>query len=179
MPRAVRSFIARTSGAVFLLRALMHRSSRVAGITVYGPSSFREAVSSALRLLETDAPDAFAFCARFIDAVVVSRHSGVMSHRRPAIVMLGDWATTVSAPYLASTLAHEAFHCHLYWSHRDSASGPRVAAAIASGAEAERRCVEYQSSVLRLLGGSDDDANHITNQLATEWWTVPWHERTW
>lgn len=175
--RLLRGFIARAAGAAFLLRAFMHRPTHVAGIAIYGPPIFRDAVAAAVRLLNADAPDAFAFCARFIDTVVLSRHSAVTARRRPAIMMLGAWATSVSTPYLASTLAHEAFHCNLYWSHRES--GGKRSSHIESGVEAERQCLEYQITVLRVLGGTDVEASHLANQLSTEWWKVPLHERTW
>jgi hypothetical protein len=177
--RLVRSLSARLFGAAFVVRALFQESRKIDGIRIYGPPNFREAVAAALHRLASDAPDAFALCKRFVEAVVIARNSGVSSNRRPAIVLLGHWATQVSLPYLASTLVHEAYHCQLYWSSHESSSGKKVPAHLYSGEEAERACIEYQTSVLKQLGGSDAEAQHLRDQMATEWWKVPWHERTW
>jgi len=166
------------SGVGFAIRALFQESAQVEGIAIHGSLAFCEAVGSALSRLASDSPDAFELCKDFIESVVMSRHSGVMAKRRPAIVLLGDWATGVSVPYLASTLVHEAYHCKLYWSHRDS-SGSKVPVDAYSGETAERQCLEYQTSVLKHLGGTEAELRHLSEGMATEWWKVPWHERTW
>jgi hypothetical protein len=87
--------------------------------------------------------------------------------------------TTVSTPYLASGLAHEARHCSLYWSYRDSEPARDVPTEVFSGEEAERQCVEYQIAVLKQLGETDEVVARLRESMKTEWWNVPWHERTW
>lgn len=176
--RSLRRFAARVSGIRFAIRALFQQSAEVDGIAIHGSLPFCESVGAALRRLASDAPEAFTLCRDFIDAIVMSRHSGVMAKRRPATVLLGSWATAVSVPYLGSTLVHEAFHCRLYWSHRDNGRS-NVPVELYSGETAERQCLEYQTSVLKRLGGTEVEVRHLSEGMATEWWKVPWHERTW
>lgn len=175
----LRTFSARASGAAFLLRALFQHSSEVEGIGVRGPQAFCERVVAALRRLESGAPATFALCRQHFELVISSRHSGVDATARPAIVMLGQWATSVSTPYLASGLAHEAFHCSLYWSHRDSVPLQEVSREVFTGEEAEQQCVEYQIAVLQQLGEPEEVAMRLRESMKTEWWKVPWHERGW
>lgn len=177
--RAFRAFVARVLGAGYVTRMLLQRSLQVGSIAIYGPPAFRERVAAALRLMAAGAPEALSMCERFVDTVVMSRHSGVTSHRRPAIVLLGRWVTTVSPSYLASALAHEAFHCSQYWSHRDRQPKTTVPIAIYSGAAAEQRCLDFQVAVLTQLGGSEAELSHLSASMATEWWRVPWHDRAW
>ena len=177
--RALRAWLARARGATFLLRALFQGSSEVGGIKIYGRQVFREQVAAALRLLHAGAPAAFSLCEQYFDLVIMSRHSGVHVATRPGIVMLGEWAIEASARYLASGLAHEAFHCSLYWSYRDRHPGRDAPTDVFSGERAERECLEYQISVLRQLGETEESAAHLRDLMKTEWWNVPWHERTW
>lgn len=176
---ALRAFVARARGAGFLLRALFQASSEVGGIEVCGPQAFCDRVVEALRLLRAGSPEAFALCQRHFNLVIKSRHSGVDVASRPAIVMLGDWATRVSSPYLASGLAHEAVHCSLYWSHHEHDPEQEVPPETYSGEDAEGQCLEYQIAVLKQLGEADEDASRLRDLMTTEWWNVPWHERTW
>lgn len=93
--------------------------------------------------------------------------------------MVGQWVTRVPAAYLASGLAHEAHHCDLYWSYRDSHPARDVPSEVFSGEEAEHQCLEYQIGVLKRLGEPDDVVARLSESMKTEWWKVPWHERTW
>lgn len=167
------------SGVAFVMRMLFQRPLEVDGIAIHGPQPFRDAVAAAIRLLASDAPDAFTLCQDLVSTVVMSRHSGVMANRRPAVVLLGDWVTRVSLPYLASTIAHEVYHCKLYWLYRDDNARSRVPAHIYTGEAAERQCIEYQTAVLKQLGGTEDEVRKLGDHMATEFWKVPWHERTW
>jgi len=177
--RLFAGFAARVAGIGFAIRAaLFQHSAEIDGIAIHGSRPFCEAVESALRRLAADAPEAFSLCKEFIETVVMSRHSGVMAKRRPAIVLLGDWVTRVSPPYLASTVVHEAYHCKLYWSHHDGEGKP-VPVDVYSGEAAERQCLEYQTSVLKQRGGTETELRHLREGMATEWWKVPWHERAW
>ena len=177
--RALRARVARGRGAIFLLRAFFQGSSEVRGIEIRGRQAFRDRVAAALRLLHAGAPAAFSLCEQYFDLVIMSRHSGVHVEMRPGIVMLGEWAIEASARYLASGLAHEAFHCSLYWSYRDRHPGRDAPTDVFSGERAERECLEYQISVLRQLGETEERAAHLRDLMKTEWWNVPWHERTW
>jgi len=175
----LRAFVARARGVGFLLRSLFQARSEVGGIEIRGRQAFCDQVAAALRLLRTEVPEAFALCQRHFDLVIMSRHSGVDVGMRPAIVMLGEPASTVSMAYLASDLAHEAMHCSLYRSYSDRDPDRDVPAAIYSGEDAERQCLEYQISVLKQLGETDADASRLRDLMKTKWWNVPWHERTW
>src|SRR5437773_768851 len=150
-PRALRAFLSRAYGVAFLVRAMFQTSSEVAGIKICGRQDFCEQVAAALRLLQVGSPAAFALCQRHFDLVIMSRHSGVDVRSRPGIVMVGDW-TKVSTRYLASSLAHEALHCSLYWSYRDKDPKRLVPAEVFSGRIAEGKCLEYQISVMKDLG---------------------------
>jgi len=162
-----------------LLRALFQQSLEVGGIKICGRQLFCDHVAAALRLLDAGVPAAFALCQRYFNLVIMSRHSGVDVAARPAIVMLGEWATSVSTPYLASGLAHEALHCSLYWSYRGRDPEREVPTEIFSGEDVERQCLEYQILVLKQLGETDEEASRLRDLMKTEWWNVPWHERTW
>jgi hypothetical protein len=176
---ALRVFRARASGFGFLLLSLFQHSSEVEGIEIRGPHDFCDRVAAALRLLSADAPTAFDLCQRHFNLVIRSRHSGVNVTARPATVMLGQWATSVSTPYLASGLAHEANHCSLYWSYRDAKLTREVPRKVFSGEEAERQCLEYQIAVLKQLGETEEVTERLRESMKTEWWNVPWHERRW
>jgi len=93
--------------------------------------------------------------------------------------MLGQWVSSVSTPYLASGLAHEAHHCQLYWSYRESEPTREVPREAFGGEEAERQCLEYQIAVLKQLGETDEVTERLRESMKTGWWNVPWHERTW
>ena len=176
----LRQLIGTTRSVGVLLRSLLQGSSEVAGITVHGPQGFREQVAAALRLLDAEAPESFRLCERYFGMVIMSRHSGVDVQARPVIVMLGEWAASASPRYVACTLAHEAFHCRLYWSYREDHPGAHhVPREVFSGENAERECLEYQIEVLRQLGGTDQEASGLRDSLKTEYWKVPWLQRTW
>lgn len=161
----------RLRGIVLLLKSAFKEQRFVDDLAIYGSREFCDHVAAALELLRERAPAAFAQVKRYIDAVVMSRHSGVDAKKRPAM----KW----SVEYLASGLAHESHHCHLHWSYRASHPGEKVPEAIYSREEAERSCLEYQIAVFLELGGSEERAARIRESMATEWWLVPWEERTW
>ena len=177
--KALRALRARASGAGFLLRSLFQHSSKVEGIEIRGPQDFCDRVAAALRVLSAGAPAAFDLCQRHFNLVIRSRHSGVDATTRPAIVMLGQWVTSVSTAYLASGLAHEAHHCSLYWSHREREPTREVPREVFSGEEAERQCLEYQIAVLKQLGETEEVTRRVCESIETGYWNVPWHERTW
>jgi hypothetical protein len=176
----LRALIAYARQVIFLVRSLLQGSLEVERIAVFGRQKFRDNVAAALRLLRAQAPEAFGLCEQYFSVVIMSRHSGVDVTSRPAVVMLREWATRASPRYLASVLAHEAFHCRLYWSYREGHPGSDdVPPEIFSGETGERECVEYQIEVLKRLGGTDQEVSHLRDSLKTEYWKVPWHQRTW
>ena len=177
--RALRGLPARASGAGFLLRSFFQHSSEFEGIEVRGPKDFCDRVAAALRVLSTGASAAFDLCQRHFNLVIRSRHSGVDAKTRPAIVMLGQWVTSVSTAYLASGLAHEAHHCRLYWSYREREPRREVPREVFTGEEAERQCLEYQIAVLKQLGETEEVTECVRESIKTRYWNVAWHERTW
>jgi hypothetical protein len=66
------------------------------------------------------------------------------------------------AKWYASVIAHEAYHSLLYHQELERNGGWKELASNAhSGTEAEKRCFQFQASVLRKLGATKKQIDHI------------------
>src|SRR5215468_7765234 len=117
---------ARFKGFLFLFR------SSLQGATVYdntnlvilGPREFRQRIVEAMDALKKHAPDALALLLEYVSPITLGRNSEVfVSQRKPGAILWGYRSANDPIIEIASGLAHEAFHCKLYWEYRDSHKG--------------------------------------------------------
>jgi hypothetical protein len=170
---------ARIKLVAFTIRSGFLGSTNVGNLTVFGPSAFRIHIINALKLLETKSPDAYGLIQSYIYAITYSKSSAVFATDRPAAIMVGRPTAYDALDVLAAGLAHEAFHCKLYWDFRDEHAGQEVPPNVFSGPEGERKCVEFQCKVLEQLGAAQEIVRATRDALKTGYWEVAWEHRTW
>src|SRR5262249_46908157 len=146
-------------------------------LVIFGPAPFRQKVVDALNLLKERTPDAIAILEKYIFGIALSKGSGVILSSKPCAIYYGRQSEHLPVIEVAGALAHEGFHCKLYWEYRDSHGGQQPPKEVFSGRTGEEQCVRYQCDVLRRLGASSDVLAHYEKVLETEYWKTPFEHR--
>lgn len=169
---------AKIRGVASIIRSLLAGQSEYEAISVFGDEEYRKVVIEALRLLRERAPDNWPIIKKHIKTLCRSRSSFVFVPLLPATAYLN--VPTGSPPeFVAGNIAHEAFHCFLYWEFASSNPGMDVPEDIYSGEEAEQKCVEFQCSVMKALGVSEKVLAAYKEAPEFRCWEIPWELRDW
>lgn len=132
----------------WLLWRLQCRAVRCEGVRVLGRRTFLRNTCAALEALRTSRHRQIIY--RNIDTVREScRDMGCQActkvdHDHPEVHVASEAGQRLNPVEYAGVLAHEAFHNMLYRNHEEC-----------EGAEAERRCIDYELEVLRELRATD------------------------
>ena len=162
----------------FIIKAILSGSKTYGSITIYGQKEFLDLTIRTLDLLKEKHPAAFTLVQRYIEFICFSKFS-VIDIKRKFCLVCSSILSESEVEY-AGGLVHEAFHCKLYYEYLQARpEEKKVPKEIATGEEAEKRCVEYQCKVLEDLGADQTTLDYYKNVINTRYWEVPWEFQDW
>jgi hypothetical protein len=129
---------------------------KIDGIEVRGDLSFRARTREALGLLRETA--AISLVQAHVRVIRQGKRSGMRAWGNEPTFVAGRATWQHSALWYASAIAHDAYHAKLYDTATKTNGGREPSADQWTGVEAERKCLDFQYTVLRAL---NSDANTL------------------
>ena len=117
--------------------------------TETGGGAKHSRVIEAENLLQAKAPRAFSIYRESITSVQVGEFNGITGG---VLTLTPEYIESASIQYLASALAHDAYHAY----H-----------GIGCAPDEESEAIAYQVGVLRVVGGSDSEIEWLFSQAGT------------
>lgn len=156
-------------------------------IEIQGTDEFREKIKNSLKFLAL-APEKFNFSQKYIKRIQEWSHSGMNMFKDKPTFEIGDVWKDSDEVYLASGIAHDAYHSHLCTENEDSKGNISLGAYI--GKEAEKKCLDFQIKTLEEIGANDYMKDHQEiveeykkqlGELAIDptYQDIPYEERNW
>lgn len=136
-------------------------------IEIIGDNRFTRQVWTALDLLFSRDSEAFQFSQRYIGRIEQSNRSGMVVHVNPPTFQLSDRTAYSSITWLASVIAHEAYHSYLYQYYSWHMGVENVPYDLWGGVEAERQCNAFQLGVLQRVGAPSHEVENLRQQNGT------------
>lgn len=157
------------------------------GIEIQGTNEFREKIKNSLKVLSL-APEKLNFSQKNIERIQEWSHSGMNMFKDKSTFELGDVWRDSDETYLASGIAHDAYHSHLCKESLDSKGNISLGSYI--GKEAEKKCLNFQIETLNDVGldnsmqNNRDLINNYKEYLAElavnpTYQDIPYEERNW
>jgi hypothetical protein len=156
-------------------------------IEIQGTDEFREKIKNSLKFLSL-APEKFDFSQKYIKRIQEWSHSGMNMFKDKPTFEIGDVWKDSDEVYLASGIAHDAYHSHLCTESEDSKGNISLGAYV--GKEAEKKCLDFQIKTLEDIGANDYMKDHKEiveeykkqlSELAIDptYQDIPYEERNW
>ncbi len=156
-------------------------------IEIQGSEEFREKIKNSLSYLSLD-PDKLDFSKKYIKRIQEWSHSGMNMFKDKPTFEIGDIWQESDEVYLASGIAHDAYHSYLCAGSQDSNGNISQEAYI--GKEAEKKCLAFQIDTLESIKKTDhmkDYQNEIDGDINglkelminPTYQDIPYEERTW
>lgn len=165
-------------------------SENFAEIEIQGSNDFRKIMMDSLAFLSLS-PEKLEFSQEHIKRIQEWGHSGMNVFKDKPTFEVGDTWRGGNSIYLASGIAHEAYHTYLCKNSQDGKGNISVKAFI--GKEAEKKCLAFQIETLREIKNSDYLKNSKENQdyiqeeidyleelkINPTYQDIPYDERNW
>jgi hypothetical protein len=165
------------SVGLFLLQFALFSPALGAEIEIRGTEKFQTAVSNALILLRTKAPDAYQIVTNNIAIIDESDHSGMNAGAVHPAFNLNGRSAFYSPTWCASDIAHDSFHSKLYHDYQKAHAG-KVPDEIWIGHEAELKCLQHQARVLKAVGAPAYEISYC-GKISPDYAGVPYTNRNW
>ena len=134
-------------------------------VEIVGSDKFKRQVTKALALLKKKAPEDYKLVATYVGRIEQGKHSGMWAYKTPPTYELADRTAFHSVMWCASTIAHDAYHSKLYHDYeKKHASVPNE---IWTGVDAEKKGIAYQLTVMKKIGSSKREIEHVLKQDGT------------
>lgn len=121
-------------------------------IEIQGTNEFREKIKNSLKFLAL-APEKLNFSQKYIKRIQEWSHSGMNMFKDKPTFEIGDVWKDSDEIYLASGIAHDAYHSQLCTESEDSQGNISLGAYV--GKEAEKKCLDFQIRTLEDIGKND------------------------
>lgn len=157
-------------------------------INIQGCPEFREVIKGSLKFLNL-APEKLNFVQKNVKRIQEWEHSGMNMFKNVPTFEIGDiWKDENVELYLASGIAHDAYHSFLCQQNQDEQGNIYLDSFV--GKEAEKKCLNYQIDTLRDISKSeyfkdhqdviDGMINHL-NELVKDptYQEIPYEDRNW
>jgi hypothetical protein len=148
-----------------------------AGIEIKGTEKFKSAVTNALALLETKAPESYRVVTNYIGVIEESEHSGMRANESPPVFGLNDTSAYYSLTWCAGDIAHDSFHSKLYHEYLAAHAGT-VPDSVWIGHEAEVKCLKFQATTLKAIGAPAKEVVYCES-ISPDYSDVPYSQRNW
>ena len=116
-------------------------------IEVEGSDSFVAKTTEALTLLSKSS--AFCGISNYLGKILEAQRSGMRANEDPPTYDVGQATWMANVIWYASTIAHDTYHSYLY--HMAGLRSAQVPEDAWKGADAEKKCNEFQVLVLKQL----------------------------
>jgi len=133
---------------------------------IRGNADFVRQTQMALTLLWNRAPDAYLKVEKYVGVIAQDGRSGMWAYEKPPRYAVSDKTAFYSLTWYTSTIAHDTTHSELYHEYL-AAHGAPVPDDAWTGIEVERFCIAYQLDVLRRIGGTKEEIDHLGYQTGT------------
>ncbi len=150
---------------------------RFDGLRLVGNARFRNAVSNALVLLRTRAPDAYEIVTNNVGVIAESDHSGMMAYAQPPVFHLNDRTAFYSVTWCAASIAHDSLHSKQFHDYMRNHDG-RVPDLVWTGERAEKECGAYQLKVLKAIKAPAYEIEYCAS-VTNRYWEVDYRKRDW
>ncbi len=161
-----------------------------AEIEIQGSGEFREKIINSLKFLSL-VPEKINFVQKNIQRIQEWEHSGMNVFKDKPTFEIGDIWKEADEIYLASAIAHDAYHSYLCENSQDGEGNISLKAFI--GKEAEKKCLAFQIETLNEIKNSDYLKNFADGQETIErqiddlekiminptYQNIPYEERNW
>lgn len=161
-----------------------------AEMEIQGSNEFREKIINSLRFLSL-APEKLNFVQENIKRIQEWGHSGMNVFKDKPTFEIGDTWKEADEIYLASGIAHDAYHAYLCENSQDGEGN--ISLKAFTGKEAEKKCLAFQIETLNEIKNSDYLKNFKDGQKPIEhqidnlkklminptYQDIPYEERNW
>ncbi len=150
-------------GAEFLNKPLSSAEKQeleeiIDGITIEGSPEFIEATKVALYALRGSS---FEEMRQYLERIRQNTFSGILPSEKIPTFEVGEKTWNASAPWYASTIAHDTYHSFLYHDYDEKIPGNYVNPKAWTGKEAEQKCLKFQLKILQEINGDNKDIEHV------------------
>ncbi len=156
-------------------------------IEIQGSEEFREKIKNSLSYLSLS-PEKLDFSKKYIKRIQEWSHSGMNMFKDKPTFEIGDIWKESDEVYLASGIAHDAYHSYLCAGSEDSNGNISLGAYV--GKEAEKKCLAFQIDTLESIKKTDHMKNYqneIDNDINglkelmidPTYQDIPYEERNW
>lgn len=135
-------------------------------IAIDGDKKYKSHVSKCLNLIKSRSIEDYDFIVKYIGIIKQNPKSGMQAWKSPPIFLLSDKSAFHSLTWCASAIAHDAYHSYLYQQNKPVGGGHPPYESW-GGFSAERKCNQYQISVMRKIGSSESDIKYLEGQDGT------------
>lgn len=162
------------------IKLLFAKSEDFGSLRIFGDKEFKNLTIKILSLIKEKTMEDYKFIAKYIKYICQFNKSGVYTYTWPALCTIKKESAMSSDMWYAGTLAHEAYHVYLYKNFKDACPHSNgVPSEIDSGKDAEKKCLEFESSVLKKIGADQKTINLVLAAIDTNFWEVLPKERNW
>lgn len=147
------------------------------GFEIQGAPVFVDRTREALTLLEGSTT--FTQVERYISVIKEAEHSGMRAYGDRPVYEVGFRTWNYSAPWYAGTIAHDGYHSLLYHEAKgaDTAEPP---ATSWTGADAERKCLDFQARVLSEIKADPALIKYVRGQAVNPTYQdIEYNKRNW
>jgi len=149
-------------------------------LQVRGDEECSADTSRALDLLRVRAPaHLLVVMANIVIVQCAGDGSGMYAYETPPRFVVGDETRNSSDTWYAGSIVHDACHGRLYSDYASAHPGEHVPDETWTGRGAEATCIAAQVDALMAIGGSQNEIDHLSNVLDTEYYEVPLEDRWW
>jgi len=156
-------------------------------IEIQGSEEFREKIKNSLKFLSL-APEKLDFSQKYIKRIQEWEHSGMNMFKDKPTFEIGELWKNGDEVYLASGIAHDAYHSFLCENSQDAEGN--ISAKAFTGKEAEKKCLAFQIDALDKIKKSDymKDNQEIVQEhidglkehlIDPTYQDIPYEERNW
>jgi hypothetical protein len=120
----------------------------------------------------------------YIHVIKQAERSGMFAYYPEPTLEVGEKTWRHSPEWYASVIAHDSHHSLLYWTEWHRLSGETPGRDVWTGAEAERKCLEFQMRVLKKVAKNSWDVQYLQRvidsiSIAAEQQPVLYEQRYW
>lgn len=136
-------------------------SQTLSGIEIQGNAEFIKRTEESLALLR--ALPQFVIVRQNIAVIRQGKRSGMRAWETKPTFTVGGPTWQHSALWYAGAIAHDAYHAKLYFDARQNRQRGQQEVDDWTGAEAEKKCLDFQHQVLLALNAGADIINYVEN----------------
>lgn len=166
----------------------LSKAEKFLDINIRGNDDFKEVIKGSLQFLAL-APEKLAFVQQYIKTIEEWDHSGMNVFKKVPTFEVGDiWKDKDVELYLASSIAHDAYHSFLCQKSLDGQGN--IYLDQFSGKQAEQACLAFQIDTLRDMAKNEyfNDHQAVIDELVSKlselskdptYQDIPYKDRNW